>query len=1233
LSVTGSGLAGTTTNLFAVTPVPTQLAVTSQPPSVITAGAGFAVSVAVEDANGNVVTDFNGGVTLALSGNPAGGTLGGTLTATAVNGMATFTGLTINTPGNGYTLEATANGLTSALTNSIGVTPVGQATQLVVTSQPPSSATTGTGFGLTVQAEDSLGNVDTSFNGTVVVEDAFGDLLGQTTAVNGVATFTSVTVKQVGSISLTVTGDGLSVTTNPVNATPSPATQLGIAALSTNVLTGAPFSLTVFALDPSGNVDSNYNGSVTLSLSSSPGGTLGGTLTATAVNGVATFSGLTISSPGEGYVIQAASPGLSAISTTPFDVTNDQLVVTTQPPANVTAGSGFGLVVSAETSSGSVDTSFEGNVTLSLTDPSGNLSSLGGTFTVSAVNGVATFTGLKIDQANSYTITASSDNSIAPATTAITVVPAAAKQLVVTAEPPADLTAGAGFTVTVAAEDANGNVDSTFGGSVTIALANNAPAGTLGGTLTVAAVNGVATFTDLFVNNPGSGYVLQATATNVASATTSAFHVTSPGVASQLVVTSQPPSSVNAGAGFNLVVRAEDGFDTVDSSFDGVVTINNPNGGSPLAQTTAVNGVATFTGLTLDQAGHYRLTVTASGLTQATTDSFTVNALAASELTVVGPLQDVVPNSPFEVDVEATDQYGNIDPTFDGSVTLGLSGATLSGATQVTAVHGLAEFTGLAINQTGTGYTLNATSSGLAAGTSAPFDVTEDQLVVSSQPPSTLPTNSSFGFTVAAKNASGNVDTSFNGVVTVALLDQGANNAALGGTLTATATNGVATFSGLSLNLPGPYQLEVTSNGVGGAVTGLLTVVGAAPAKASTTTSLSVSASTPLAGVDDVTLTATESVVAPGSGTPTGTVDFYDTTTGTDLGSASVINGVASLTAGPFIVGSHVITATYGGDSNFLSSSGTASLTALAPASLSGTVFADFNQNGQVDFGENGISGVSIELTGTNDLGHAVDHTFVTDSDGSFLFLDLRPGSYYLTKTSQPAGYTPGIDSVGTAGGSLSTTVADQFFIQLAEGVNGLNYNYAEIPAATGPVQKGQTAGIGFWNNKNGQALIKALPVVTNPDGSVTSVANWLAATFPHMFGKDAGANDLTGKSNAYVAALFQQDFLKQGVKLDAQVLATALSVYVTNATLDSTQVAAKYGFTVSGYGLGTATFNVGSNGAAFDVANNTTMTVMDLLLAVDAAVVDDALYGGNTALRNEANNVFSALNNAGSIS
>jgi len=65
---------------------------------------------------------------------------------------------------------------------------------------------------------------------------------------------------------------------------------------------------------------------------------------------------------------------------------------------------------------------------------------------------------------------------------------------------------------------------------------------------------------------------------------------------------------------------------------------------------------------------------------------------------------------------------------------------------------------------------------------------------------------------------------------------------------------------------------------------------------------------------------------------------------------------------------------------------------------------------------------------------------------------------------------------------------------------------------------------------------------------------------------------------------------------------------------------------------VGAATVNVGSNGDAFGVANNSTLMLMDLLLAADAQAVNGVLYGGNAAKRNEANAVFSAVNQAGGI-
>jgi hypothetical protein len=433
----------------------------------------------------------------------------------------------------------------------------------------------------------------------------------------------------------------------------------------------------------------------------------------------------------------------------------------------------------------------------------------------------------------------------------------------------------------------------------------------------------------------------------------------------------------------------------------------------------------------------------------------------------------------------------------------------------------------------------------------------------------------------------------------------------------------------INVNGAGEFLHNTTPNAIAAAGVSFQANGAALPPRDLSFTTLVGSAAVPLLG-DAVTFTAAVRANTPGTAPPGGSVDFFDATTGTDLGSFPLSGGSAALTTSALAVGGHVIWARYGGDDNFLLSQDSTLVTVIPPASLSGVVWEDFNDDGQVDFGERGIAGVTITLGGTDDLGNPVNPpSQLTDSDGAYVFLNLRPGSYYITET-QPASYLQGIDTVGTAGGSLAAT--DQFFVQLAQGVNGLNYNFGERPPAGGSVQHGQTAGIGFWNNKNGQALIKALPVVTNADGSVTSVANWLAATLPNIFGANAGSNNLTGQSNAAVAALFQADFLLKGVKLDAQVLATALSVYATNATLDPTQVAAQYSFTVSGDGAGTATVNVGSNGDAFGVADNTTMTVMDLLLATNDQAVNGLLYSGNATKRAHANNVYGAVNNAGDI-
>jgi hypothetical protein len=107
-------------------PVATKLAFVTQP-SNASAGAVIspAVQVAVQDASGTTVPGAINSVTLAIGTNPGSGTLSGTLQVAAVNGVATFTNLSINNAGAGYTLNASSGNLTGATSSpfTIGAPP------------------------------------------------------------------------------------------------------------------------------------------------------------------------------------------------------------------------------------------------------------------------------------------------------------------------------------------------------------------------------------------------------------------------------------------------------------------------------------------------------------------------------------------------------------------------------------------------------------------------------------------------------------------------------------------------------------------------------------------------------------------------------------------------------------------------------------------------------------------------------------------------------------------------------------------------------------------------------------------------------------------------------------------------------------------------------------------------------------------------------------------------------
>jgi len=153
---------------------------------------------------------------------------------------------------------------------------------------------------------------------------------------------------------------------------------------------------------------------------------------------------------------------------------------------------------------------------------------LAGTKTVAASAGVATFSTLSIDKAGTGYRLAATASGLAPDTSsAFSITAGTATRLAFTVQP-ASTIAGVAISpaVRVAAQDNFGNTVPTFGGTITMAIATNPSGGVLSGTTAVAAVSGVATFSNLRIDQPGTGYTLRGTATGLTLATSNAFNIT-----------------------------------------------------------------------------------------------------------------------------------------------------------------------------------------------------------------------------------------------------------------------------------------------------------------------------------------------------------------------------------------------------------------------------------------------------------------------------------------------------------------------------------------------------------------------------------------------------------------------------------------------------------------------------------------------------------------------------------
>ena len=144
----------------------------------------------------------------------------------------------------------------------------------------------------------------------------------------------------------------------------------------------------------------------------------------------------------------------------------------------------------------------------------------------------------------------------------------------------------------------------------------------------------------------------------------------------------------------------------------------------------------------------------------------------------------------------------------------------------------------------------------------------------------------------------------------------------------------------------------------------------------------------------------------------------------------------------------------------------------VLPSSLSGTVYVDANTNALMDGSEIGIGNVTVQLSGIDDLG-SVNRTTTTSANGTWSFLQLRPGTYTVTEI-QPNGFVDFQDQIGTRGGTVGQ---DAFSgIVLDQGQTGSSYNFGEVLPAT--VQGNVYVDFNLNGRKdNGEAGIPGVPV------------------------------------------------------------------------------------------------------------------------------------------------------------
>jgi hypothetical protein len=369
--------------------------------------------------------------------------------------------------------------------------------------------------------------------------------------------------------------------------------------------------------------------------------------------------------------------------------------------------------------------------------------------------------------------------------------------------------------------------------------------------------------------------------------------------ASTLVFSTQPPTTIAAGANMTFAVNVTAGGASGDT-----IAITSSN--CTLAQNGNLTGTytaspVTFTNVVIDTGTSCNLIAsdtTTSDLGNVTSNAITVTPGTATKIGFkTNPPTSAAASTALTTFTVATeDQYGNVvtsSPGLTDTISIG-SSCTLGGQTTAAETAGVATFTALTINTIGTCPLLATdTTAGDTGFTPATFSsVTVSagiptKVIFTTPPPATDLTIGSAltTFAVSVEDVNGNVEKTGTGSADSIVIT--ATGCTLGGVTTEPAVAGVATFPGVTVTTAGTCVLTATDVTRGVTAATATTFVGEAEA------ALAVSSTT---GYLDAPLTLTTS-----GGSGTGAVT-YSVTNGTAT-LCTITNGALTVkTAGTCLV-------------------------------------------------------------------------------------------------------------------------------------------------------------------------------------------------------------------------------------------------------------------------------------------------------------------------------------------